>query len=93
MWPVIESRAVEILQPGLCGCGGFSETVNIASLATMHGIRVVPHVWGTGVQIAAALHFRAAMVPDPVRVAQIVPILEFDRTPFGKLSCKNRSKR
>ena len=80
MWPAIESRAVDILQPDLCGCGGFSETMKIASLATLHGIRVVPHVWGTGVQIAAALQFMAAMVPDPVRVAPVEPILEFDRT-------------
>lgn len=80
MWPAIESRAVDILQPDLCGCGGFSEMLKIASLATLHGVRIVPHVWGTGVHIAAALQFMAAMTPDPVRVKPIEPILEFDRT-------------
>jgi len=80
MWPAIESRAVDILQPDLCGCGGFSEMLKIASLATLHGVRIVPHVWGTGVHIAAALQFMAAMAPDPVRVKPIEPILEFDRT-------------
>ena len=52
----------------------------MADLAALHGIRVVPHVWGTAVHIAAALQFIAAMVPDPVRVNPIEPILEFDRT-------------
>ncbi|MGU3576579.1 mandelate racemase/muconate lactonizing enzyme family protein [Brucellaceae bacterium C25G] len=76
----ITSRAVDILQPDLCGCGGFSEAAKIASLASVYGVRVVPHVWGTAVQIAAALQFISAMAPDPVRTRPIEPILEFDRT-------------
>ncbi|HEV7310003.1 enolase C-terminal domain-like protein, partial [Ensifer sp.] len=40
----------------------------------------VPHVWGTGVHLAAALQFMATMTPDPVRVKPIEPIMEFDRT-------------
>ncbi|MBD9542324.1 MULTISPECIES: mandelate racemase/muconate lactonizing enzyme family protein [Ensifer] len=90
MWPAIESRAVDILQPDLCGCGGFSEMAKITSLATLHGVRIVPHVWGTGVHIAAALQFMAAMAPDPVRVNPIEPILEFDRTenPFRQAVLK-----
>ncbi|MEK1861622.1 MAG: mandelate racemase/muconate lactonizing enzyme family protein [Rhizobium leguminosarum] len=90
MWPAIESRAVDILQPDLCGCGGFPEMAKITSLATLHGVRIVPHVWGTGVHIAAALQFMAAMTPDPVRVNPIEPILEFDRTenPFRQAVLK-----
>ncbi|MDH2327791.1 mandelate racemase/muconate lactonizing enzyme family protein [Cereibacter sp. SYSU M97828] len=76
----IETRAVDIIQPDLCGCGGISEAKRIADLASLHGVRVVPHVWGTAVQIAAALQFMAAMVPDPVRGKPLEPILEFDRT-------------
>ncbi|MGE6785532.1 mandelate racemase/muconate lactonizing enzyme family protein [Ensifer adhaerens] len=90
MWPAIKSHAVDILQPDLCGCGGFSEMAKIASLATLHGVRIVPHVWGTGVHIAAALQFMAAMTPDPVRVNPIEPIMEFDRTenPFRQAVLK-----
>lgn len=76
----LAAGAVDILQPDLAGCGGFSEAAKIATLASVQGVRVVPHVWGTGVHIAAALHFMAAMVPDPVRAAPIEPILEFDCT-------------
>ena len=80
MWPALEQRAVDIIQPDLCGVGGFTEAQNILTLASLQGIRVVPHVWGTGVQIAAALQFMAAMVPDPVRMNPVEPIMEFDRT-------------
>ena len=63
----------------------------ITDLAALHNVRVVPHVWGTGVQIAASLQFMAAMVPNPVRVNPVEPILEFDRThnPFRQaiLAC------
>ena len=76
----IETRCVDIVQPDLCGCGGFTEIRRIADLAALHGVRLVPHVWGTAVQIAAALQFMAAMVPNPLRTNPIEPILEFDRT-------------
>ncbi|SMQ85770.1 D-galactarolactone cycloisomerase [Devosia lucknowensis] len=76
----IEQRCVDIVQPDIGGCGGFTEARRIADFASLHSIRVVPHVWGTAVQIAAALQFMAAMVPDPVRLKPIEPILEFDRT-------------
>ncbi|WP_377297233.1 mandelate racemase/muconate lactonizing enzyme family protein [Rhizobium sp. SGZ-381] len=86
----IESRCVDILQPDLAGVGGFTEAKRVADLAALHGVRVVPHVWGTAVHIAAALQFMAAMVPSPVRVNPIEPILEFDRTdnPFRQAIVK-----
>jgi D-galactarolactone cycloisomerase len=76
----LQRRLVDIAQPDICGVGGFSEAKKVADLAAMHGVRVVPHVWGTGVQIAAALQFMAAMVPSPMRPNPVEPIMEFDRT-------------
>jgi D-galactarolactone cycloisomerase len=86
----IEQRCVDIIQPDIGGCGGFTEARRIADLASLHSVRVVPHVWGTAVQIAAALQFMAAMVPDPMRLRPIEPILEFDRTdnPFRQAVVK-----
>lgn len=86
----IESRAIDIIQPDLCGVGGFTEARRVADMAALHGVRVVPHVWGTAVQIAAALQFMASMIPNPVRVNPIGPILEFDRTdnPFRQAVVK-----
>ena len=86
----VETRAVDILQPDLAGVGGFTEARRVADMAALHGVRIVPHVWGTAVHIAAALQFMAAMVPNPVRVNPIEPILEFDRTenPFRQAVIK-----
>lgn len=86
----IETRAVDIIQPDICGTGGFTEAKRIMDLAALHGVRLVPHVWGTAIQIAAALQFMAAQIPDPMRAEPREPILEFDRThnPFRQAIVK-----
>ena len=76
----LETRCIDIVQPDLCGTGGFTEMKRIMDMAVLSGVRLVPHVWGTAVQIAASLQFMAAQIPDPVRVNPVAPILEFDRT-------------
>lgn len=73
-------RVVDIVQPDICGVGGFSEIRRVADLAAMHGVRLVPHVWGTAVCLAASLQFMAALPPNPPRRHPIEPIMEFDRT-------------
>ncbi len=72
--------AIDILQPDICGTGGFSEMRRVADMAAMAGARLVPHVWGTGIALAASLQFMAALPPNPPRPAPVEPILEFDRT-------------
>ncbi len=86
----VETRCVDILQPDICGVGGFTEMRRVADFAALHGVRLVPHVWGTAVQIAASLQFMAAMIPNPVRPNPLEPILEFDRTdnPFRQAVVK-----
>ena len=76
----LETRAVDILQPDICGVGGFTEMRRVADMAALHGVRLVPHVWGTAVCIAASLQFMAALLPNPPRRDPRPPILEFDRT-------------
>ena len=77
----IAAGAVDILQPDVAGCGGITEMRKIAAHAETAGIRVVPHVWGTGVAVAASLHILATLPPQPGRHASRAPWLEFDRTP------------
>ncbi len=77
----LSTRCIDIVQPDICGTGGFSEMRRVADMAALHGIRCVPHVWGTAVAIAASLQFMAALPPDPPRRDPVEPILEFDRTP------------
>ncbi|MDY8108937.1 mandelate racemase/muconate lactonizing enzyme family protein [Fulvimarina sp. 2208YS6-2-32] len=86
----LESRCIDIVQPDLCGVGGFTEMRRIADMAALNGVRLVPHVWGTAVQIAASLQLCASLLPDPPRRDAIAPILEFDRThnPFRQAISK-----
>jgi D-galactarolactone cycloisomerase len=45
------------------------------------GIRYNPHVWGTGVAIAASLQLLAVLPPHtPLSLKPLEPMLEFDRT-------------
>ncbi len=74
-------RAVDILQPDLCACGGFTEAWRIAALASAHGITVFPHVWGTAVGLFASLQLAAALPPNPPALIPSEPLFELDRTP------------
>ncbi|MHA1108263.1 MAG: mandelate racemase/muconate lactonizing enzyme family protein [Alphaproteobacteria bacterium] len=76
----VEAGAADILQPDVCGCGGITEMRKIVSMAETAGVRVVPHVWGTGIAIAASLHMLAILPPCPPRHHPRAPILEFDQT-------------
>ena len=80
MKQALDAGAVDILQPDLCGVGGFTEMRRVADLAALVGARLVPHVWGTGVQIAASLQWMGAQLPEPLRPGARAPIMEFDRT-------------
>ena len=74
-------RAVDILQPDLCGCGGFTEAWRIAALASASSVTVYPHVWGTAVGLFASLHLTAALPPNPPAMFAAEPLFELDRTP------------
>lgn len=77
---LISRGAVDIAQPDLCICGGLSEGAKIAALAQTWHVRLIPHVWGTGVALAAALHFIAALPDQPPSLNPTPALLEFDRT-------------
>ena len=75
------ARALDIAQPDTCAAGGLSECKKIADMAEAFGLRYNPHVWGTGIAIAASLHLLAVLPPHtPPSLAPLEPLLEFDRT-------------
>jgi D-galactarolactone cycloisomerase len=75
------ARAVDIAQPDTCAAGGLSECKKIADMAEAFGIRYNPHVWGTGIAIAASLQLLAVLPSHtPTSLAPLEPMLEFDRT-------------
>lgn len=79
--PLLTAHALDIAQPDLCAAGGFSECKKIADMAACFGVRCNPHVWGTGIGLAASLHLLAVVPPHtPPSLAPSEPVLEFDRT-------------
>src|SRR3954463_16742904 len=78
---LLVSRAVDIVQPDTCAAGGLSECKKIADMAEAFGVRYNPHVWGTGIAIAASLQLLAILpTHTPTSLAPLEPLLEFDRT-------------
>jgi D-galactarolactone cycloisomerase len=78
---LVARRAVDILQPDVAACGGISELKKIADMASAFGMRVNPHVWGTGVTLAASLHLLAVLPDNPPGLFPRPPLLELDRSP------------
>ena len=49
-------------------------------MANAFGVRYVPHVWGTGVALAASLQLLAVLPHNPPCRFPLEPLLELDRT-------------
>lgn len=77
---LLKSGSVDIVQPDICASGGLTEAKKIAVLASVYGVEVVPHTWGTGIAIAAAAHFVANLETMPGRLNTPQCLLEYDRT-------------
>jgi len=73
-------RAVDIAQPDVAAAGGISECKKIFDMAAAFGIRCNPHVWGSGVALAASLQLLAVVPHVPPGLHAVSPILEFDCT-------------
>jgi Enolase C-terminal domain-like len=54
-------RALDFIQPDTCAAGGLSECKKIADMAVAFGTLYNPHVWGTGVALAASLQLFAVL--------------------------------
>jgi D-galactarolactone cycloisomerase len=74
----ISEGALDVLQPDLCSSGGFTECKKIAAIAQAWNTSVVPHVWGSGVGLAASLQFVATLPPTPLSLNPEEPMLEYD---------------
>jgi len=55
----IDASALDVLQPDIYWCGGLSETLKIAALATAHDLIVIPH----GHSTPATMHFSLTQSP------------------------------
>ncbi|MGF1733761.1 mandelate racemase/muconate lactonizing enzyme family protein [Photobacterium satsumensis] len=84
--PWLEGNALDIIQPDLCSSGGITECKKIAAMAQANNTRMIPHVWGSGIGIAASLQFIASLPAAPLSLNPIEPMLEYDQSshPFRK---------
>ena len=58
---LIEDRSITILQPDLSKTGGITEALRIAAMASAYKLAVNPHTSATGLNMAASIHFLAAI--------------------------------
>lgn len=56
---LIDRARVDILQPDLTRCGGFTAARKIVHMAEMANVLVVPHSWSSDLLTAASLHLNA----------------------------------
>ena len=76
----ISEGALDILQPDLCSSGGFTECKKIAAMAQAYNTMLIPHVWGSGIGLAASLQFIASLPPTPLSLNPEEPMLEYDQS-------------
>jgi len=59
---LMDRGQVAVIQPDIGRVGGLTEAVRVAGLAADRGVTVVPHLWKTGLSIAAAVQL-ASVTP------------------------------
>lgn len=62
--PLIERRAVSVVGPDPCDCGGMAELKRIAEYADLHDVAIAPHGTGDGLLGLAALVQVCATLPS-----------------------------
>jgi L-alanine-DL-glutamate epimerase-like enolase superfamily enzyme len=63
--PLIESGSLQVAQPDIGRVGGLTEALRVARMAAAHDLTVVPHLWNTGISVAAAVHFAVVTANCP----------------------------
>lgn len=59
--PFFENRAIDVIQPDVCLCGGITETKRVCDMADTYDAKVQVHVCGGPISQAAALHVEATI--------------------------------
>ena len=77
---LIQKRGLDIVQPDICDAGGFTECRKVAALASANHVRVLPHMWGTSIRLAATIHWQATLPDTPESLNPFPSLFEFDMT-------------
>jgi D-galactarolactone cycloisomerase len=82
---LLRKGCVDVAQPDICCAGGLTEVKRIEALSTAYHVQLIPHVWGSGVALAAALQLLATLAPVPHTAFPQAPLnepmIEFDKNP------------
>ncbi len=79
---LIDGRLAAVVQPDLALCGGLDVARSIGVLCGAEHLRISPHCWGTGVGLAAAVHWVASLPSYPHAANVPYPALvEYDVGP------------
>ena len=70
--------ALDVAQPDIGSCGGFTAAREILAMAQANGVMVNPHVWGTAIAQAASLQYIATIPNTHHSLFAREPILEYD---------------
>lgn len=77
---LFQSQSVEIAQPDIAAAGGLTEVKKIGTMANTFGVDLIPHTWGTGIAIHAAMHLLSNLDLVPGRMYKPLPWIELDQT-------------
>jgi D-galactarolactone cycloisomerase len=80
---LIQARVLDAIQPDISIAGGFTEMKRIAAMAEADYVRVIPHMWGGVVRLAATLHYQATMPDKPSPMNPFPCYCEYDMTENG----------
>jgi len=78
---LLANGCVDIAQPDACVTGGISEVMKISVLCSVHGTRLIPHVWGSAIALHTAINLCFALPDMPPSLFTEDMLLEYDRTP------------
>lgn len=78
---LMKQGGIQVCQPDIGRVGGLTEAKRVAEFANSIGVRVVPHLWKTGISIAAAAHL-AAVTPNCDYI-EFLPV-ELSESPMRK---------
>ena len=56
---LIREGRIRVAQPDIGRVGGLTEALRVSKMAQAAGVIVIPHLWKTGISIAAAVHLAA----------------------------------
>ena len=59
--PYFEDRSLQLIQPDLGNCGGFTEVKKICDMAYAYDVAVQPHICASPLSTTAALHLEAVI--------------------------------